>query len=113
MCDVQLPPVKATGGAAIATWPSAAIVVRFHICASTKLKDPAVLALAAGQRRVLVSQDVGTMPTHFCAFWDAGKHSTCAFLVRNPCTSELRSKNSCSSGSLRKHPTGTLADYPG
>lgn len=32
------------------------------------MDDPAVLALAAAQQRVLVSHDVGTMPAHFHAF---------------------------------------------
>lgn len=37
------------------------------------LDDLRVLALAAEQKRVLVSHDVGTMPAHFRAFRDAGK----------------------------------------
>ncbi len=39
------------------------------------LKDPQVLDLAAGQQRVLVTHDVGTMPAHFREFSLAGKHS--------------------------------------
>jgi hypothetical protein len=45
------------------------------------MKDPEVLALAAGQKRVLVSHDVGTMPAHFRAFRNAGKHSAGVFLI--------------------------------
>lgn len=44
-------------------------------------KDPEVLALAAGQRRALVSHDVGTIPLHFRAFADEGKKSAGVFLV--------------------------------
>ena len=46
-----------------------------------EMKDPEVLALAAGQQRVLVSHDVGTMPAHFRAFMNEGKHSAGVFLV--------------------------------
>jgi len=45
------------------------------------MNDPAVLALAAEQERVLVSHDVGTMPAHFRAFRSAGKHSSGVFLT--------------------------------
>lgn len=45
------------------------------------MEDSEVLALAAGQQRVLVSHDVGTMPTHFHAFRNAGKQSAGVFLV--------------------------------
>lgn len=45
------------------------------------MTDPEVLAFAAEQRRVLVSHDVGTMPAHFLAFTNAGKHSAGVFLV--------------------------------
>jgi Domain of unknown function (DUF5615) len=44
-------------------------------------KDPEVLALAAGDRRVLVSHDVGTMPSHFRAFRDGGRWSAGVFPV--------------------------------
>ena len=40
-----------------------------------------MLALAAGQKRVLVSHDVGTMPDHFLAFRKAGKQSAGVFLI--------------------------------
>jgi hypothetical protein len=40
------------------------------------MNDPAILALAAERQRVLVSHDVGTMPAHFRAFRNAGKHSS-------------------------------------
>jgi hypothetical protein len=43
------------------------------------MNDPAVLALAA--ERVLVSHDVGTMPTHFRAFSTAGERSSGVFLI--------------------------------
>jgi hypothetical protein len=46
-----------------------------------KMKDPEVLALAAGQQRVLVSHDVGTLPAHFRAFIAAGNWSPGVFLV--------------------------------
>ena len=39
------------------------------------MKDPEVLAVAAEQRRVLVSHDVSTMPAHFREFRHAGKYS--------------------------------------
>jgi len=45
------------------------------------LTDPEVLQLAAEQQRVLVSHDVGTMPSHFRVFRNAGKHSPGVFLV--------------------------------
>ncbi len=43
--------------------------------------DPEVLALAAEQRRVLVSHDVGTMPSHFSAFKKSGTRSSGVFLI--------------------------------
>jgi hypothetical protein len=46
-----------------------------------RMSDPEVLALAARQQRVLVSHDVGTMPSHFRAFRKAGKHSCGVFLI--------------------------------
>ena len=45
------------------------------------MKDPEVLGLAAEQRRVLVSHDVGSMPAHFRAFRNAGKPSAGVFLI--------------------------------
>jgi hypothetical protein len=45
------------------------------------MTDPEVLALAAVQRRVLVSHDVGSMPAHFRTFRNAGKRSSGVFLV--------------------------------
>jgi hypothetical protein len=45
------------------------------------LPDTAVLELAAQQRRVLVSHDVGTMPSHFRIFMNAGKESAGVFLI--------------------------------
>jgi hypothetical protein len=45
------------------------------------MRDPEVLALAAGQNRVLVSHDVGTMPAHFRAFAGTGNQSAGVFLV--------------------------------
>jgi hypothetical protein len=47
----------------------------------SRLTDPEILALAAGQGRVIVSHDVGTMPAHFRDFKKAGKHSAGLFLV--------------------------------
>jgi Domain of unknown function (DUF5615) len=52
-----------------------------HGAGLRRMKDPEVLALAAGQQRVLVSHDVGTMPSHFHEFTEAGKHSAGVFLV--------------------------------
>lgn len=52
-----------------------------HAAGLRKMKDPEVLALAAGQQRVLVSHNVGTMPAHFRAFRNSGKHSAGVFLV--------------------------------
>jgi hypothetical protein len=45
------------------------------------MKDDQVLKLAAESQRVLVSHDVGTMPTHFRAFTDAGNHTAGVFLI--------------------------------
>ena len=45
------------------------------------MNDHKVLALAAERQRVLVSHDAGTMPAHFRAFRNAGKHSSGVFLV--------------------------------
>jgi len=42
--------------------------------------DPEVLRLAADTGRVLVSDDVGTLPFHFRAF-TAGRHSRGVFLI--------------------------------
>lgn len=46
------------------------------------MNDLEVLALAAKSQRVLVSHDVGTMPAHFRAFRNAGKHSSGVFLIQ-------------------------------
>jgi hypothetical protein len=45
------------------------------------MSDLEVLALAAEQRRVLVSHDVGTMPAHFRTFRSAGGQSSGVFLM--------------------------------
>jgi hypothetical protein len=45
------------------------------------MRDHEVLALAAGQNRILVSHDVGTMPAHFRAFAIAGNRSAGVFLM--------------------------------
>ena len=52
-----------------------------HAAGLRRMKDPEVLALAAGQQRVLVSHDVGTMPENFRKFRNAGKRSAGVFLV--------------------------------
>jgi hypothetical protein len=52
-----------------------------HAAGLRRMTDPEVLALAAGQERVLVSHDVGTMPAHFRAFTSAGKNSAGVLLV--------------------------------
>lgn len=46
-----------------------------------RMTDPEVLVLAAQQRRVLVSHDVGTMPAHLRVFRSAGKLSAGVFVV--------------------------------
>jgi hypothetical protein len=51
-----------------------------HAAGLRGMNDPEVLALAADQHRLLVSHDVGTMPSHFQAFQDAGKYSAGVFL---------------------------------
>jgi hypothetical protein len=45
------------------------------------MRDLEVLAVAADQRRVLVSHDVGTMPAHFRALRNAGTPSSGVFLI--------------------------------
>lgn len=45
------------------------------------MRDPEVLGLAAQQRRVLVSLDAGTMPSHFRNFREAGHDSSGVFLI--------------------------------
>ena len=45
------------------------------------MNDPAVLALAAKEQRVLVSHDAGTMAAHFQAFRRVGKESAGVFLI--------------------------------
>jgi len=45
------------------------------------LTDTEVLELAAQQQRVLVSHDVGTMPSHFRIFMNTGKDSAGVFLI--------------------------------
>lgn len=45
------------------------------------MKDPEVLALAAKDKRVLVSHDVGTMPPYFRKFRRRGKCSAGIFLI--------------------------------
>jgi hypothetical protein len=52
-----------------------------HAAGLRGLTDPEVLTLAAQQRRVLVSHDVGTMPAHFRSFRRAGNRSAGVFLV--------------------------------
>jgi len=44
--------------------------------------DPALLAFATEQGRVLVSHDVSTMPAHFAAFLASGQHSPGLLLIR-------------------------------
>jgi hypothetical protein len=52
-----------------------------HAAGPRKMQDPEVLMIAAGQQRVLVSHDAGTMPGHFRALRDAGRQSARVFLV--------------------------------
>jgi hypothetical protein len=55
--------------------------VTAHAAGLRRMNDSAVLAMAAEQRRALVSHDVGTMPAHFRAFVSAGKRSAGVFLA--------------------------------
>lgn len=52
-----------------------------HAAGLRGMKDDQVLALAAESHRVLVSHDVGAMPSHFRAFKEAGNHSAGVFLI--------------------------------
>ena len=52
-----------------------------HAAGLRGMNDPAVLALAAKQQRVLVSHDAGTMPKHFRNFKNAGNQSSGVFLI--------------------------------
>ena len=70
------------------------------------MNDPEVLALAAEQRRVLVSHDVGTMPAHFRAFRTLENIAPAYSLSRRTSMSGRQSTNSCSSGWHRKHRSG-------
>ena len=45
------------------------------------MKDPEVLALAAEQKRILVSHYAGTMPTHFKRFREAANSNSGFFLI--------------------------------
>ncbi len=45
------------------------------------MSDPEVLELAAQHQRALVSHDVGTLPTHFRAYTNAGRRSPGVFLI--------------------------------
>jgi hypothetical protein len=45
------------------------------------MEAPEVLALAARENRVLVSHDVGTMPSHFRALGKLRKHSAGVLLI--------------------------------
>ena len=45
------------------------------------MNDAEVLTLSAERQRVLVSHDVGTMPAHFRALMNSGKHSSGVFLI--------------------------------
>jgi hypothetical protein len=55
--------------------------VTAHAAGLRGLGDPLVLALAADTRRILVSHDMGTMPAHFRAFLNTGRHSPGVFLI--------------------------------
>ena len=52
-----------------------------HTAGLRNMNDPEVLELAAGQQRVLVSHDSGTMPAHSRAFTNAGKRRAGVFLI--------------------------------
>ena len=45
------------------------------------MRDDQVLALAANSQRILVSHDVGSMPSHFRRFREAGSVSPGVFLI--------------------------------
>ena len=56
----------------------------FKSAASAKLRrktDLEVLDLAATEGRILVSQDIRTMPRHFAAFLEGGAHSPGVILI--------------------------------
>jgi len=77
-----------------------------HAAGLRRMTDPEVLALAAGLQRVIVSHDVGTMPTHFRALRNAGKHSAAYSSFLKALTWEQQSRNFCSSGLHRGHRSG-------
>ena len=52
-----------------------------HAAGLRGLGDHEVLARAVESQRVLVSHDVGTMPAHFRAFRNDGRHSAGVFLI--------------------------------
>ena len=52
-----------------------------HTAGLRSLRDTEVLRLAAGQNRVLVSHDVGTMPAAFQTFSTSGERCPGVFLV--------------------------------
>ena len=72
------------------------------------MSDIEVLALAAEQRRVLVSHDVGTMPPHFSAFRKSENRARAYSSFRSAWTSEWQSTNSWWFGRRRKRRTGTI-----
>jgi predicted nuclease of predicted toxin-antitoxin system len=56
----------------------------FKSAASAKLRGKAdleVLSLAAREGRILVTQDIRTMPRHFAAFLQQGRHSPGVILI--------------------------------
>ena len=73
------------------------------------LSDPAVLAIATHQQRILVSHDVGTMPVHLQIFRKSGNHSPGVLL--NSWPSALQSRNSYSFGSHPMLMNGSISSF--
>jgi hypothetical protein len=48
-----------------------------------RTKDPALLEIAAGQDRILISHDRNTMTRHFCERLASGKSSPGLFIIPN------------------------------
>jgi hypothetical protein len=59
------------------------------------LQDPEILALVAASGRVLVSHDVGTMPSHFRDFINPGRNSAGVFMISQTLEARGRSMSCC------------------
>ena len=74
------------------------------------MKDPAVLALAAKQQRVLVSHDAGTRSRHFDKFREEGNSSSGIFLI--PQSLELGMEQSAGMAAALRASAETMFTYP-